>query len=55
MDFNHLRVVLIIYYKCMQLLIHFNAGCDSAAPLSFLCCSYIPTEVPVTNSSRDVW
>ncbi len=26
MDFIHLRVVLVIYYKCMHLLIHFNAG-----------------------------
>jgi hypothetical protein len=26
MNFNHLWVVLIIYYKCMHLIIHFNPG-----------------------------
>ncbi len=26
MNFNHLRVVMIVYYKCMHLIINFNPG-----------------------------
>ncbi len=55
MDFNHLRVVLIIYYKCMHLLIHFNAGVTQLHLFPFSAVPTFQKSVPVTNSSRDVW
>ncbi len=42
MDFNHLRMVLRVYYKCMHLLIAFNPGATWLCPL---------TEILVANSS----
>ncbi len=42
MDFNHLRMVLIVYYKCLHLLIDFNPGA------TWLC---LLTEILVASSS----
>ncbi len=56
MNFNHLGVVLILYYKRMHLIIHFNPG----ATQLFLCIFFLSllfnilTEIPVASSSIDV-
>ncbi len=57
MDFNHLRVVLIVYYKCIYLIIQFNPG----ATMLFLHTSFLSllfnilTEIPVASSSINFW
>ncbi len=57
MNFNHLGVVSILFYKCMHLIIHFNPG----ATRLFLCTFSLSllfnilTDMPVANSSIDVW
>jgi hypothetical protein len=56
MDFNHLRVVSIIYYKCVHLIIHFDPVVTQLSlhtsllslPFNFL------TEMPVASSSIDL-
>jgi hypothetical protein len=55
-DFNHLQVVLIVYYKHMHLIIHFNPGVTwlfphvSCLPLLF----NIRVEMAIATSSIDV-
>jgi hypothetical protein len=59
MDFNHLRVALIIYYKHLHLDIHFNLGATQLFfDTSFLFCwSFnVLTQVPIIiNNNIDVW
>jgi hypothetical protein len=56
MEFNHLRVVLTIYYKCMHLIIHFNPGANQLFLHSFFLSLLfnILTDMPVASSSIDV-
>ncbi len=57
MNFYHLWVVSIIYYKCMHLIICFNPGVTQVLlhtfffPLLF----NIVTEMPIANNSIDSW
>jgi hypothetical protein len=53
---NHLRVVLIISYKCMHLIIHFNPGeTQLFLHTSFLSLPFnIVTEMAAACSSKDV-
>jgi hypothetical protein len=56
MNFNHLGLVLIIYYKRMYLIIHFNLGATwQSLHTFFLSLPFnILTEVPVASGSIDV-
>jgi hypothetical protein len=51
-----MRVVLIIYYKCINLIIHFNPGVTQLfLHTSFLSLPFnILTEMPVARSNIDV-
>jgi hypothetical protein len=53
MNFNHLGVVLIVYYKCMHFIIHFNLGVTQLFFHTFylLLLFNIFIEVPIANSS----
>ncbi len=55
-DFNHLRVVLIISYKSMHLIIHFNPGeIQLFLHTSFFSLPFnTVTEMPAACSSKDV-
>ncbi len=57
MNFNHLWVVSIIYYKCMHLIIHFNPGATQVLPHTFFfpLLFNIVTEMPIANNSIDSW
>ncbi len=57
MNSNYLGMVLILYYKCMDLIIHFNPGatwlvlCNFFLSLPF----NILKELPVASSRIDIW
>ncbi len=56
-DFNHLRVVLIIYYKHIHLIFQFNSGAIRLFLRTFFLSRpfNILREMPVASSSIDVW